>query len=83
MFEYIGFIGLGMMGLPMSKKLIEAGYKVVGYDIDSSALEKAKENGAEIAKSPLELTERCNPIITIVPNSDVVEDVVLGPDGVI
>lgn len=83
MFEFIGFIGLGMMGIPMSNKLIEAGYKVVGYDIDLGALEQAKKNGAEIAQSPLELGERCNPIITIVPNSDVVEDVVLGPDGVI
>jgi 3-hydroxyisobutyrate dehydrogenase-like beta-hydroxyacid dehydrogenase len=83
MFEYIGFIGLGMMGIPMSKKLIEAGYKVVGYDIDPGALEQAKENGVEIAQSPRELGESCNPVITIVPNSDVVEDVVLGTDGVI
>ena len=83
MFEFIGFIGLGMMGIPMSNKLIKAGYKVVGYDIDPGALEQAKENGVEIAQSPLELGERCNPVITIVPNSDVVEDVVLGPDGVI
>ncbi len=83
MFESVGFIGLGMMGLPMSKKLIEAGYKVVGYDVDPGALEQAKANGAETASSPREVGERCDPVITIVPNSDIVEEVVLGPEGVI
>jgi 3-hydroxyisobutyrate dehydrogenase-like beta-hydroxyacid dehydrogenase len=49
MFERIGFIGLGVMGIRMSKRLIDAGHKVVGYDIDPDALEKAKLNGAETA----------------------------------
>lgn len=83
MFECIGFIGLGMMGIRMSKRLIDAGYKVVGYDISPGALEKAKANGAEMASSPREVGESCNPVITMVPNSEIVEKVVLGPDGVI
>ncbi len=83
MFEYIGFIGLGLMGLPMSKHLVDKGYKVVGLDIDPKAVEQAKRNGLEMASSPREVAEKCNPVITIVPNSDDVEEVVLGPKGVI
>lgn len=83
MFDSIGFIGLGMMGMPMSKRLVKAGHRVVGYDVDPGALEQAKANGAETASSPREVGERCNPVITIVPNSDIVEEVVLGTDGVI
>jgi 3-hydroxyisobutyrate dehydrogenase len=82
MFEQIGFIGLGAMGKWMSKRLIEAGHHVLGYDIDRDALEQAQANGAEIASSPREVGERCRAVITIVPNSEVVEKVVLGSDGV-
>ncbi|MFH1351594.1 MAG: NAD(P)-binding domain-containing protein, partial [Pseudomonadota bacterium] len=83
MFESIGFIGLGMMGLPMSKNLIKAGYKVIGCDINPEALKQAEEFGAETASSPREVAERSNPVITIVPNSADVEEVVLGPNGII
>ena len=82
MFESVGFIGLGMMGIPMSKQLLDAGYKIVGYDTDPDACSRAKANGADIAASPKEIAEKCNPVITIVPNSDIVEQVVLGPEGV-
>jgi 3-hydroxyisobutyrate dehydrogenase len=83
MFDSIGFIGLGMMGLPMSKRLIDSGFHVVGYDIDPNALEKAKENGADTAPSPKEVAERSNHVITILPDSGAVEKTVLGPDGII
>ncbi|MFO7970968.1 MAG: NAD(P)-dependent oxidoreductase [Desulfobacterales bacterium] len=82
MFESIGFIGLGMMGLPMSKHLLDAGYNVVAYDVDPEACSKAKANGANIASSPREVAERGNPVITILPNSEIVEDVVFGDEGV-
>ena len=82
MFESIGFIGLGMMGIPMSKQLLDAGYKVVGYDVDPDACNQARANGADVASSPKEVSEKCNPVITIVPNSDIVEKVVLGSEGV-
>ncbi|MFH1481135.1 MAG: NAD(P)-binding domain-containing protein, partial [Pseudomonadota bacterium] len=70
MFEHVGFIGVGLMGLPMSKNLVQAGYKVVACDINPEALKQAKDNGAETASSPKEVAERCNPVITIVPNSE-------------
>jgi 3-hydroxyisobutyrate dehydrogenase len=82
-FERIGFIGVGMMGTPMARRLVEAGYKLVAYDIDPAAMKRAEEMGAETAASPREVAERCNPVITILPKSSDVEEVVLGPGGIL
>jgi 3-hydroxyisobutyrate dehydrogenase len=82
-FESIGFIGVGMMGTPMLRNLVGAGYRVVAYDIDPEAMRRAVEGGAEAASSVGEVTERCNPVITILPKSDDVEEVVLGPGGIL
>jgi len=83
MFELVGFIGVGMMGTPMVRRLVEAGYSVIAYDINPQAMRRVEEMGAETSTSAKEVAERCNPIITILPNSDDVEEVVLGPDGII
>jgi 3-hydroxyisobutyrate dehydrogenase len=82
-FERIGFIGVGMMGTPMARRLVEAGYKLVAYDIDPAAMRRAEEMGAEIAASPREVAEMCNPVITILPKSSDVVEVVLGPGGIL
>jgi len=82
-FESVGFIGVGMMGTPMLRNLVGAGYRVVAYDIDPEAMRRAVEGGAEAASSIGEVAERCNPVITILPKSDDVEEVVLGPGGVL
>jgi 3-hydroxyisobutyrate dehydrogenase-like beta-hydroxyacid dehydrogenase len=82
-FESVGFIGVGMMGTPMLRNLVGAGYRVVAYDIDPEAMRRAVEGGAEAASSVGEVAERCNPVITILPKSDDVEEVVLGPGGVL
>ncbi|MFP3952328.1 MAG: NAD(P)-dependent oxidoreductase [Candidatus Bathyarchaeia archaeon] len=83
MFDPIGLIGVGNMGTPMTRRLVEAGYQVVAFDIDPEALERAYACGAEIASSPMELAEQCNTMITILPNSDSVEQVVLGSNGIL
>jgi 3-hydroxyisobutyrate dehydrogenase len=83
MFETIGFIGIGSMGTPMTKRLINAGYEVVAFDIIPEALIRARDLGAGTATSPREVAERCNPIITMLPKSKDVEEVVLGSEGVI
>jgi 3-hydroxyisobutyrate dehydrogenase len=82
-FESVGFIGVGMMGTPMLRNLVSAGYRVVAYDIDLEAMRRAVEGGAEAASSVGEVAERCNPVITILPKSEDVEEVVLGPGGVL
>jgi 3-hydroxyisobutyrate dehydrogenase-like beta-hydroxyacid dehydrogenase len=83
MFDCIGFLGVGMMGNPMSKRLVEAGYEVIAYDIDQTALNRVKGFGANVAESPKEVSEKGNPVITMLPDSNAVESAVLGSDGLI
>ena len=52
--ERIGFIGLGMMGLPMARNLIEGGYQVTVFDLDEESMDKAKEAGASTSVSASE-----------------------------
>lgn len=79
----IGFIGLGIMGKPMAKNLIKAGYDLVVYDINKEPMEELKAAGAETANSNVELAKQSDVIITMLPNSPQVEEVVLGEGGVI
>lgn len=79
----IGFIGLGIMGKPMAKNLIKAGYDLMVLDLKKEPMEELEEVGAEIAKSNIDLASQCEVIITMLPNSPQVEEVVLGKNGVI
>ncbi|MCS7116721.1 MAG: 2-hydroxy-3-oxopropionate reductase [Nitrososphaerota archaeon] len=81
--EKIGFIGLGVMGKPMSKNLLKAGYSLVVYDIRPEPVEELVKLGAERANSPKEVAEKCNIIITMLPDGPDVEQVILGPNGVL
>lgn len=79
----LGFIGLGIMGRPMALNLLKAGYDVTVYDITSQAVEKLTEAGAKGAASPLEVAQNSEIIMTIVPNSSHVWDVLTGEKGVL
>ncbi|MFW5986356.1 MAG: 2-hydroxy-3-oxopropionate reductase [Halanaerobiales bacterium] len=79
----IGFIGVGIMGKPMAKNLIDAGYEMVVYDINEKALDEVVEYGADRGLSPKDIAEKSDVIITMLPDSPDVEAVVLGEDGVI
>jgi 2-hydroxy-3-oxopropionate reductase len=79
----IGFIGLGIMGKPMSKNLIKAGYKLVVCDVVKAAVDELKQAGAEVAETPREVAAQSDIIITMLPNSPQVKQVVLGKNGVI
>jgi len=81
--EKIGFIGVGIMGKPMLKNLIDAGYNVVAYDIIEEALNETVEDGADIGTSPKNIAENSDIILTMLPNSPQVKEVVLGKNGVI
>jgi 2-hydroxy-3-oxopropionate reductase len=78
----IGFVGLGIMGKPMSKNLIKAGHQLVVYDIVAKPLEELKQAGAEVAASPSEVASRANIVITMLPNSPHVKQAILGEKGV-
>jgi 2-hydroxy-3-oxopropionate reductase len=78
----IGFIGLGIMGRPMAKNLINAGYKLVVYDKYAKTGDLAPL-GAETAVSGKDTAARSDVVITMLPNSPHVKDAILGPGGVI
>jgi 2-hydroxy-3-oxopropionate reductase len=79
----IGFIGLGIMGKPMSKNLLRAGYPLLIYDIVPAALDEIVRAGAEKATSPKDVAAKTDVIITMLPNSPHVKEVVLGKNGII
>lgn len=78
----IGFIGLGIMGKPMARNLLRAGYEVYAYDIVTAAVDEMAGAGAVGCGLIREVAENCMTIITMLPNSPHVRSVVLGEEGV-
>ena len=79
----IGFIGVGIMGKPMAKNLINAGYDMIAYDIIEKALNEIVEYGADRGTSPKNVAENSDVVLTMLPNSPDVKEVVLGKNSVI
>jgi 2-hydroxy-3-oxopropionate reductase len=79
----LGFIGLGIMGKPMSKNLLKAGYELVVYDINAAAVAEVVAAGAVAAASPKDVAAQVPIVITMLPNSPHVKEVVLGKNGVL
>lgn len=79
----IGFIGLGIMGKPMAKNLLKAGYQLVVYDLNATAIKELVNSGASEGKSPADVASQCEIIITMLPNSPDVREVALGENGII
>ncbi len=83
MAETLGFIGLGIMGKPMAKNLINAGYSLVVLDVAPGPVEELVAMGATAAKTPAEVAGKVKKIITMLPDGPDVEKVVLGKNGII
>ncbi len=79
----VGFIGLGIMGKPMSKNLLKAGYSLVVADRNPEAIADVIAAGAETASTAKAIAEQCDVIITMLPNSPHVKEVALGENGII
>lgn len=79
----VGFVGLGIMGLPISKNLVDAGYDVVGHNRSQEPVDELAEHGGERADSPKEVTERTDVVITCLPDTPVVEEIIRGENGVL
>jgi len=79
----VGFIGLGIMGKPMAKNLVRAGYALTVYNRTRAAAEALAGELVSIADSPSQVAERSDIVITIVTDSAAVEEVIGGPEGVI
>ena len=79
----IGFIGLGIMGKPMAKNLLKAGHELTVYDLNAAAVEDVCACGAMKAQSAVEAAKNAQVVMTMLPNSPQVKEVMLGQDGVI
>ncbi len=78
----VGFIGLGIMGRAMARRLIDAGFRVAVWNRDASKAADLVAAGAKQAATPRAAAEGADVVITIVTDSAAVEAVILGPDGV-
>jgi 2-hydroxy-3-oxopropionate reductase len=78
----VGMVGLGIMGTPMAANLVRAGHRVLGHDLSAERVARLVEVGGEAAGSVAAATD-ADLVITMLPDSPQVEEVVLGPDGVL
>lgn len=79
----IGFIGLGIMGKPMAKNLLKAGYELVVFDINQDAVNEVVAAGAKSAPTSKDVAAQSEVVITMLPNSPHVKAAVLGANGVL
>jgi 2-hydroxy-3-oxopropionate reductase len=83
MAQTVGMIGLGIMGRPMAKNLLKAGYPLVVHSRSQGPVQELCGAGAKSATSPKDVAAQVDVLITMLPNSPEVELVALGPDGII
>jgi 2-hydroxy-3-oxopropionate reductase len=79
----IGYIGLGLMGKSMARNILKAGYPLVVHNRSQGAVEELVAEGAKAASSPAEVAEHVDVAFTNLPDSPDVEQVALGPGGII
>ena len=78
----LGFIGIGSMGRPIARRLLQAGYKLTAYNRDRSKAEALVGYGAVVANSIAELASTTDVILSCLANDDAVRNVYAGPEGV-
>ena len=79
----IGFIGLGKMGFPMARRLIEAGHQLTVFDTRKEVVDKLVAMGAQAASSPKDIADRCETVLASLPSLQASLDVATGAGGVI
>jgi 3-hydroxyisobutyrate dehydrogenase-like beta-hydroxyacid dehydrogenase len=78
----VGFIGLGVMGGPMALNILKGGHELTVFDLSREAVERLMRAGAKAAGSPREVGAASEVVVTMLPEPQHVEEVVLGADGV-
>jgi 3-hydroxyisobutyrate dehydrogenase-like beta-hydroxyacid dehydrogenase len=78
----LGFVGIGYMGRPIARRLLESGFKLTAYDRDRSKAKELARYGASVAQSVPELAASCDVILSCLPSDEAVLDIYRGPDGV-
>ncbi len=79
----VGYIGLGIMGKPMAKNILKAGFPMVVYNRSQAAVDELVEEGAQRASNPKEVAESVDVIFTNLPDSPDVEKVIFGEQGIL
>ena len=80
--ERVGVIGLGRMGLPMASNLCRKGFQLTAYDINAAAMHSLQQLGASPAAGVAELAAASDIIVTMLPDSAAVDEVIMGANGV-
>ncbi len=78
----LGFVGIGYMGRPIARRLLESGFKLTAYDRDHSKTGELIRHGGSVAQSVSGLSSSCNVVLSCVPSDEAVLDIYRGPDGV-
>jgi 3-hydroxyisobutyrate dehydrogenase len=78
----LGFVGIGYMGRPIARRLLESGFKLTAYDRDRNKTEELIPYGGTTANSLAELSSSCNVVLSCLPSDEAVLDIYRGPDGV-
>jgi 3-hydroxyisobutyrate dehydrogenase-like beta-hydroxyacid dehydrogenase len=80
--DRLGFVGIGYMGRPIARRLLESGFKLTAYDRDHNKAGELVRYGGAVAQSLSELASSCNVVLSCLPSDQVVLDIYRGPDGV-
>jgi 3-hydroxyisobutyrate dehydrogenase-like beta-hydroxyacid dehydrogenase len=79
----VGFIGLGTMGAPMARNILNKGHRLIGADVEPAAVAALTAAGAAAAATPKDVAAGSEIVITMLPDAPDVERVALGPDGIV
>jgi 3-hydroxyisobutyrate dehydrogenase-like beta-hydroxyacid dehydrogenase len=79
----LGFVGVGYMGRPIARRLLESGFKLIAYDLERSKAEQLLPFGGRVAESIADLSVNCNVVLSCLPSDQAVLDIYSGPDGLI
>ncbi len=80
--DRLGFVGVGYMGRPIARRLLESGFKLTAYDRNYSKSGGLIQYGGNVAQSLSELSSSCSVVLSCLPNDEAVLDIYRGPDGV-
>jgi 3-hydroxyisobutyrate dehydrogenase len=80
--DRLGFVGIGYMGRPIARRLLEAGFKLIAYDRDPNKAEELVRYGGTVAQSVSEVSSSCNVVLSCLPSDQAVLDLYQGPDGI-
>src|SRR5438874_5307356 len=80
--DRLGFVGIGYMGRPIARRLLESGFKLTAYDRNRAKAEELIPYGGDVAQSVSELSFSCDVVLSCLPSDEAVRDLYKGPDGV-